>query len=200
MCGEKGRDARVILIRQHRAGDIGDAPATFHQPARAGKHRILLGHALIERAGADAPFCIRVAPPHAHTRAGRIDQREIELSVEIGNGIILAPSYPASWGADLRVAHASALQPLMDGCQAAGVDIGGEDLAGVVHQRCQRQRLAATACAQINHLHAGLDARQRRDKLGAFILNLKLPFDEFRQRLERRAPSALASVKTQADG
>ena len=65
-------------------------------------------------------------------------------------------------GADLHVARAGALQPLEDRREPVAVGIVGEDLAAILHARGERQRLAAGAGAEIEHLLAGLCAGQQR--------------------------------------
>ena len=59
----------------------------------------------------------------------------------------------------------------MDRRQPPLVVVGGEDLPLVLHHGGKRQRLAAGAGAEIDHLLAGFGAAQQRRELGAFILN-----------------------------
>ena len=51
------------------------------------EHRFLLLEPLGERAGADAPFGVGIAPPGAGAGAGRIDQHQIGAAGEIGEDI-----------------------------------------------------------------------------------------------------------------
>ena len=58
----------------------------------------------------------------------------------------------------LHVARAGALEPLMDRREAALVGVGRVDLPVVLHRGGERERLAARAGAEIDHLLAGLRA------------------------------------------
>ena len=116
-------------------------PPGFTQRGGAVEHRGLLLDALRQRAGPHAPFGVGVAPPGAGAGAGRVDQHQIDAAVEIGE-----QSSPPTRRADLDVARAGALEPLMDRREAALVVVGGVDLALVLHHRrrapasCRRRR------------------------------------------------------------
>ncbi len=64
----------------------------------------------------------------------------------------------------------------MDRGEPPLVTVGRVNLAVIFHRRGQRQSLAAGAGAQIDHLLAGLGAREQRGKLRAFVLDFDLAF------------------------
>ena len=123
-----------------------------------------------------------IAPPGAGAGAGRVDQHEIDAAGEIGE-----------LGADrlrrahLDVARARALEPVVDRREPALVVVGGVELALVLHRRRERQRLAAGAGAEVDHLLAGLGAGKQRGKLRALVLDLDQALDEGRLGMDRRA-------------
>ncbi len=73
---------------------------------------------------------------------------------------------------------AGTLEPRVDRREPSLVEIGGVDLAVIFHCRRQRQRLAAGAGAEIDHLLARLGARQQRGDLRALVLHLDHALDE----------------------
>ncbi len=75
----------------------------------------------------------------------------------------------------------------MDRHQLALVDVGGVDLAAIFHRRRQRQRLAAGAGGEIDHLLAGLGAGKNRGKLRAFVLDFDGTLAKGRLGVDRRA-------------
>ena len=72
---------------QDRAGDVDDAPAALDETHRAFKRFVLILDALLERAGADAPLGVGIAPPGAGAGAGRVDQHEIAAPLEVGEHV-----------------------------------------------------------------------------------------------------------------
>ena len=90
-------------------------------------------------------------------------------------------------GADLDVARAGALEPRVDRREAALVEIGRVDLAALLHHGRERQRLAAGAGAEIDHLLAGLGAAQQRGELRAFVLHFDHALEKRRLGMDRRA-------------
>ena len=89
--------------------------------------------------------------------------------------------------ADLDVARAGALEPVVDRREPALVVVGGVDLALVLHRGRQRQRLAAAAGAEIDHLLAGLGAGEQRRKLRAFVLDFDQALEIGGLGMDRRA-------------
>ena len=75
----------------------------------------------------------------------------------------------------------------MDRRQPPLVVVGGEDLALVLHHGGQRQRLAAGAGAEIEHLLAGLGAGEQRRQLRALVLNFDQTFKKGRLGVNRGA-------------
>src|SRR5215203_1890908 len=98
MRAEEALHRVVVLLRQHRAGDVDDAAAGAHETRGAVEDRVLLLAADLEAAGAQAPFRIRVAAPGARAGAGRVDEHAIHRAVEIRHGI-----RRATRGADLDI-------------------------------------------------------------------------------------------------
>ncbi len=96
----------AVLRGQHRAGHVGDAAAGLDQRRRAVEQAGLILDPLLERAGTHAPFGIGVAPPRSGAGAGRVDQHEIGLAVEIGEHV-----GRAARRADLHIAHVGAFEP-----------------------------------------------------------------------------------------
>src|SRR5829696_6513888 len=84
---EEALDRVVVLLRQHRAGDIDDAAAGAHETRGAVEDRVLLLSADLEAAGPQTPFRIRVAAPGAGAGAGRVDEHAIRRAVEIGDRV-----------------------------------------------------------------------------------------------------------------
>ena len=137
---------------------------------------------LLERARAHAPLGVGIAPPRAGAGAGRVDQHQIGVAGEIGEHVARAARR-----ADLHVAHVGAFEPGVDRREAPLVVVGGVELALVLHRRRERQRLAAGAGAEIDHLLAGLGVGQQRGKLRAFVLDFDQALDEGRLGMDRRA-------------
>src|SRR5690606_35692702 len=102
----------------------------------------LLGDPAFELGGGELPLGIGTATPGARAGAGGIDQHAVETAREVveraGIGV-----------ADLHVAHAVALEALVDGGEAGALAVIGEYLAGVAHGGGHGQRLAAGAGAEI---------------------------------------------------
>ena len=127
----------------------------------------------LERTGPDPPLGVGIAPPGAGAGAGRVDQHEVDAAGEIGE---LVPH--GFRRAHLRIVHARSLEPGVDRRQPALVEIGGVELAAVLHRRRERERLAAGAGAEIDHLLARLGAREQRGELRALVLHLDQALDE----------------------
>ena len=85
------------------------------------------------------------------------------------------------------------------GREPARVAVGGVDLAVVGHHRGERQRLAAAAGAEVDHLLAGPHRRQERRELRALVLDLDPALDECRLGLDRRAAPVRARRDAQAE-
>ena len=98
---------------------------------------------------------------------------EIDLAFEIGELVA-----GALGRAHLHIARARALEPRMDRRQPALVGVGRENLAFVVHRRRERERFAAGAGAQIDHLLAAFGAGKQRCELRAFVLDFNQTLDE----------------------
>ncbi len=86
----------------------------------------------------------------------------------------------------------------MDRREAPLVVVGGVELALVLHHGGKRQRLAAGAGAEIEHLLAGLGAGKQRGKLRAFVLHLDHAFQEGRLGMDRRALGVGGKTDAQA--
>ena len=99
----------VVLLRQHRASDIGDAPAGAYELGSAVEHGRLFLQPDLEAPRPHAPLGIRVAPPGAGTRAGSVDENEVRLSLEVLHRIL-----PPARRPDLDVPHAGPFEPGMD--------------------------------------------------------------------------------------
>jgi hypothetical protein len=74
--------------------------------------------------------------------------------------------------------HAGARQALIDRRQLPLVVVGGDQPALALHQRCQRQGLAAGAGAEIDHLLARPGRRQQGRELRALVLHFNRALDE----------------------
>src|SRR3984957_20053720 len=98
---EEGRDSLLVLGAEDRAGNIDDPPALLDETQRGFQRLVLILDALLERAGAHAPFGVGIAPPGPGPRAGRVDQHEIAARLEVGEHIGWA-----LWGAHLDIAGA----------------------------------------------------------------------------------------------
>ena len=85
----------------------------------------------------------------------------------------------------------------MDRRQPPLVIVGGEDLALVLHHGGERQRLAAGAGAEIDHLLAGLGDGEQGRKLRALVLHLDHPFQESGLGMDRRALGVGGKANTQ---
>ena len=100
----------------------------------------------------------------------------------------------------LHVARAGALEPLMDRREAALVGVGRVDLPVVLHRGGERQRLAARAGAEIDHLLAGLRAAEQGGELRALVLDLDLALEERGLGMDRRALGIRRHDDAQAGG
>ena len=124
-----------------------------------------LGRALAERLGYPAGQLDAVPAGAVESFAGvgyffdLLDLHRGESVVDLGSGRLRR--------AHLHVARARARQPLVDGREPPLVIVGGIELALVFHRRRQRQRLAAAAGAEIEHLLAGLCLGEQRRELRA---------------------------------
>ena len=130
-------------------------PPGLDEAGGAVEHRRLLLAADLEAAGAQAPLGVRVAPPGAAAGAGRVDERRRRSARRDP----VTASARAARRADLDVAGARAGEAVVDRREAARVAVGGVDLAVVLHQGGERQRLAAAAGAEIDDLLARLARR-----------------------------------------
>ena len=154
MAREKCAHLRAVFLVQHRAGDVGDAAAGLEQAARRG------------RAPRPAPSAAAPARPAACAiwRPGCAARRRCRCRARRSAPGRMRPARSAMLAADrfrrahLHVARARALEAIVDRRQPPLVVVGGEDLALVLHHRRQRQRLAAGAGAEIDHLLARLGA------------------------------------------
>ena len=90
-------------------------------------------------------------------------------------------------GQHLNIPHSCPLQPLEDRPKAQAVGIVGVELAGILHERREPERLAARAGAKIEDLLLGAGAREQRRELRAFVLDLVPAFAVAGLRLEMRA-------------
>ena len=70
--------------------------------------------------------------------------------------------------------------------RAGACPVGGIELSLVLHGGGERQRLAAGAGAEIDHLLAGLRAGKQRGELRAFVLHFDQALDEGRLGMDRR--------------
>ena len=95
--------------------------------------------------------------------------------------------------------HAGARQPLVDRRELALVVVGRDQPALALHHRRQRQRLAAGAGAEIDHLLAGLCRRQQRRELRALVLHLDGALDEILLGMDAGIARIGAKLDAQAD-
>ena len=110
----------------------------------------------------------------ADAGARRIDQHEIGYSFEAREGLITAKPRRSH----LDIPRARALEPSMDRRQASPILIGRDDAAFVSRQGGERQRLAATAGAQIDRGLSRLYSGEQRDELRALVLDFDEAFEE----------------------
>src|SRR5262245_46852688 len=171
----------AVLLGEQRAGDIGDAAARLHQRGGALEYRRLLFLAQRERAGAYPPLGVGIAPPGADAGAGRIDEHEIGAASEIGERVARGAR-----GAHLHVARAGARKPLVDGREPSLVGVGGVELPVILHHRGERQRLAAGAGTEVDHLLARLGGGKERRELRGLVLHLDHALDEGGLGVDRR--------------
>jgi hypothetical protein len=137
VAGHERGDPIFVLGPQDGAGDVDDAPALLDETQRAFERFVLILDALLERAGADAPFGVRIAPPGARAGAGRVDQHQIATSLEVGEHVRFTPRGP-----HLDIAGPRTGEPREDWRKAMRVRVGGVDLSLVLHRGGERQRLA----------------------------------------------------------
>src|SRR5262249_22998808 len=150
-----------------------------------------------------------IAPPGAGAGAGRVDEDEVDAAGEIGERIVLrlppsafalrAPADRPFGCPDLHVAGAGALEALVHRREAALVEVGGKDLPAVPQQRGERQRLAAGAGAEVDHLVAGPRARQERGELRALVLHLDMAGEKFWLGVDRDVTGIGRKRDAQAD-
>ncbi len=142
--------------------------------------RLLLA-TLLERAGARAPFRIRIAPPGSRAGTGRIDQNKVRRANNIAQQVVVTGRCT-----HLNTACTGSFKAIMDRREPPLVAVGRKQPAAVFHRRRQRQRLAAGAGAEVDHRLAGLRARHQRHKLGTFVLHFDQPFEKGRLGLNGR--------------
>ncbi len=94
---------------------------------------------------------------------------------------------------------AGAGQALVDRRELPLVVVGCDQPALALHHRRQRQRLAASAGAEIDHLLAGLRRRQQRRKLRALVLHLNGALDEILLGMNAGIARVGAEFDAQAD-
>src|SRR6478609_4053304 len=133
MAAEESAHLSPVLVLEHRAGDVDDAPAGFEERHGAVEHLALVLHPLLERTGAHAPLRVRVTPPCAGAGTRRIDQDGIHTSGEI---VEFAPD--RLWRPDLHIARTGALEPVVDRRKPPLILIRREDLALVLHKGGER--------------------------------------------------------------
>jgi hypothetical protein len=84
VAGHERGDPVLVLGPQDGAGDVHNAPALLDETQRAFERLVLILDALLERAGADAPFGVGIAPPGAGAGARRValilEQRPVSLT------------------------------------------------------------------------------------------------------------------------
>ena len=193
MLAEEGPDRLVVLLGQHRAGDVGDAPARLHQLGGPGQHLGLILDALGQRAGAHAPFCIGIAPPGAGAGAGRIDQDEIGLAGDVRQRLVAARARDA----DVDDGRPRARQPVMQRRETAAVEVGGVEVAAIGHQGSERKCLAPCPRTEVDHRLAGLRAGKQGDELRALVLDLEGAGEEAGLGLQRGAAPVMAGLEAQ---
>ena len=115
--------------------------------------------------------------------AGRIDQHEVHLAGE------LAQRAPVARRQHLRVPHPGPLQPLEDRAKPHAVAVIGVELPGILHERGERQGLAAGPGAKIDDLRLGLGAGEQRRELRALVLHLEPAFAVAGLGLDMGAPA-----------
>ena len=89
--------------------------------------------------------------------------------------------------AHLDVARAGALKPRVDRRKPPLVVVGGVELAFVLHHRRERERLAAAAGAEVDHLLARPRAGEQRCELRALVLDFDEALEIGRLGMDRRA-------------
>ena len=82
MALEEGGDAVLVLLRQHRAGDVDDAGRGRGELGGAVEHQILVLLPGGERVGAQAPLGVGTAAPGAGAGTGGIDEDQIDGALE----------------------------------------------------------------------------------------------------------------------
>ena len=94
---------------------------------------------------------------------------------------------------------AGAGETLIDRRELALVVIGRDQPALALHHRRERQRLAAGAGAEIDHLLAGLCGREQRGQLRALVLDFDGALDEIFFRVNAGIARVGAELDAQAD-
>src|SRR5262249_37703958 len=115
------------------------------------------------------------APPSADPGARRVNEYQVSAPFQIAEQIFLRARC-----SDLYIVNTRALEALMNRSKAPLVRIGCIDLSPVFHDGGKRERLAAGAGADVDHLLAGLGPAEERRELRAFILHLDHALDEGR--------------------
>ena len=191
---DEAADLLAILRIEHRAGDVGDTAARLDQGGGAIQHFGLVLQADLQRARAHPPFGVGVAPPGAGAGAGRVDHDEVGRRPDVGERIGIAFGR-----AHIGIVDAGARQPLMDRRQLALVAVGRDQPALALHHRRQRQRLAAGAGAEIDHLLAGFCRREHRGELRALVLHLDRALDEILLGMDAGVAGVGAEFDAQAE-
>src|SRR5208282_1041328 len=99
-------DPVLVLRADDRAGHVDDTPATLDETQSIFKRFILILDALIERARADAPLGVGVAPPGAGAGARRVDHDQIAPPFEVREDL-----FRPAGRADLDIARARSDEP-----------------------------------------------------------------------------------------
>src|SRR6202048_3980547 len=173
MARDKVSDLLAVFRREYRAGDVGDPAARLYQGSGAVQHLDLVLQPHLERPREYPPFGVGIAAPGAGSRAGRVDQDQIGGGPDIGERIVLAFG-----GADIGVMDAGAGQSLVDRGELPLVVIGRDQPALALHHRGNRERLAAGAGTEGDHLLAGVWRRKQRRELRAFVLHFDGALDK----------------------
>ena len=126
----------------------------------------VVGEALDEILRLDAPLGIGPPAPDARAGAGGVYEHDVEARTERHeSGLLARPQH-------LDVARARPLQPLKNRAELDAIAVVGVDLACILHRGRERQRLAARACAKIEHLLARRRPGEQRGELAPLVLDL----------------------------
>ena len=170
MAREEIAHLRAVLLGQHRARDVGDAAARLDQRGRAVERLgLLLARSRARRAAPATwrPDC--AARCRCRCRAHRSARdRACPARSARTSAAAIAGSAPG------RCARPRA--PAAHGSARAGACRCRSHRSGpILHRGRERQRLAAGAGAEIDHLLARLCAGEQRRKLRALVLHLDQP-------------------------